>query len=111
MEPASSLVGSLVKRTPLRRYKALRAKRRRTEIASLIALGVRSHGLCELPDCTNRAEHPHHRRLRSQGGTDDLGNLMAVCSRCHRAIHDNRAWALANGYIIDAEAARLRGWK
>ncbi len=95
-----------MKRTPLRRHKALRAKRRRTEIASLVALGVRSHGLCELPDCTNRAEHPHHRLRRSQGGTDDASNLLAVCSSCHGAIHDNPAWAYFHGYMIRSTDAR-----
>ena len=30
---------------------------------------------------------PHHIVFRSQGGTDDLSNLLTLCLRCHDAVH------------------------
>lgn len=31
--------------------------------------------------------HAHHRKLRSQGGLDELANLLAVHHACHRSLH------------------------
>lgn len=31
---------------------------------------------------------PHHVVFQSQGGTDDLNNLLCLCIRCHNAVHD-----------------------
>ena len=31
---------------------------------------------------------PHHIVYRSQGGTDDLSNLLTLCIKCHNAVHD-----------------------
>ncbi len=31
---------------------------------------------------------PHHRKFRSQGGGDTLDNLVTLCAKCHRAVHD-----------------------
>ncbi len=39
------------------------------------------------PDCTGTAVHRHHRKMRSQGGTDEEANKMNVCPNCHLAIH------------------------
>lgn len=36
------------------------------------------------------AFHAHHLLFRSQGGTDELVNLIALCSVCHRLCHDGR---------------------
>lgn len=49
--------------------------------------------------CSRRAEHVHHVRLRSRGGSDDPSNLLALCHACHRFIHDNPAWATAQGFM------------
>lgn len=42
----------------------------------------------------------HHRRLRSQGGLDEVDNLLALHHSCHGQAHGNRAWARARGYIV-----------
>jgi 5-methylcytosine-specific restriction endonuclease McrA len=55
--------------------------------------------------CTIRAEQVHHLRLRSQGGADDGGNLLAVCGDCHGYIHRNVAWAVERGFIWQRRAA------
>jgi 5-methylcytosine-specific restriction endonuclease McrA len=30
---------------------------------------------------------PHHVKFRSQGGTDNLDNLITLCMVCHNAVH------------------------
>lgn len=34
--------------------------------------------------------HLHHVVYRSQGGKDDESNLVTVCHRCHRSIHEGK---------------------
>lgn len=46
------------------------------------------------------AVHTHHRKMRSQGGTDESVNLMKVCSWCHNEIHANPTWAYEQGYLV-----------
>ena len=41
--------------------------------------------MCEL--CEKRSEIAHHIIPRKQGGSDEVGNLMAVCRSCHGRIH------------------------
>lgn len=38
----------------------------------------------------NRREgfHPHHVKYKSAGGEDTLGNLITLCAKCHRDVHD-----------------------
>lgn len=50
--------------------------------------------------CAGRADHRHHRRLRSQGGTDDGANLLAVCFSCHEHIHRHPWWARSWGLLV-----------
>ena len=66
--------------------------------ASVLVL-ARSNGVCE---CCHfgRMEHTHHKLRRSQGGTNDLENLMGVCSACHSWIHAHPADSYAAGYLI-----------
>lgn len=109
-----------MKRTPLRRKTPLRARQGFVRVP-LSAKGHKSagwsksqrwcfdraHGRCEVrrhPDCTGRAEHAHHMRLRSQGGSDDPANLLAVCHLCHEWVHGHRAEARAAGWIIDRQS-------
>lgn len=50
--------------------------------------------------CTGRAEHRHHRLLRSQGGGDERENTLDVCGACHRLIHDRPSLAYAHGWLV-----------
>ena len=34
--------------------------------------------------------HAHHVVFRSQGGTDDLSNLVSLCHACHEGVHQHR---------------------
>jgi 5-methylcytosine-specific restriction endonuclease McrA len=41
----------------------------------------------------------HHKRARSQGGSDRLENLVALHRQCHRWLHENPAEARRLGFI------------
>lgn len=63
----------------------------------------RSNGACEarVPNvCDGPAAHAHHKKRRSQGGSDDPGNLIGVCFACHEWIHRNTAKSIAAGWLI-----------
>jgi 5-methylcytosine-specific restriction endonuclease McrA len=92
--------GSWVKRR--KRLNPVSPKRRayKAELREVIPfLIARSNGVCEL--ClSSPAVHPHHRLRRSQGGTNDLENLLAVCSDCHALIHEQPTLSYRNGWLL-----------
>jgi hypothetical protein len=45
------------------------------------------HVKCEMPDCTNACEPPHHIVTRAAGGKDNRENLLGLCVLHHRHIH------------------------
>ena len=54
---------------------------------------IAAHPLCE--ECQRhgryvKAEHVHHVRPLTEGGTHDEDNLMALCKKCHSKIHAER---------------------
>lgn len=65
-------------------------------------LHQRSKGLCEirLPGCQGIAVHPHHRKLRSRGGSNEMDNLLASCGHCHDWAHANPGLATALGLQV-----------
>ena len=42
----------------------------------------------------------HHRKLRSQGGSDEPANLLSVCAFCHEWIHHNVEDAHNMGWLV-----------
>jgi hypothetical protein len=62
----------------------------------------RSHGFCEArwDGCVKVANHAHHMKRRSQGGTNDPSNLLAVCHVCHDKIHRNPSEAFEKGHLV-----------
>ena len=40
--------------------------------------------------CGKQSVDIHHRVHRSQGGTDDIDNLVALCRQCHADVHANK---------------------
>lgn len=61
----------------------------------------RCGGFCEEPGCNREisdelpTEHPnalhvHHVKHRSKGGADNMNNLQAACTRCHKKHHADR---------------------
>jgi hypothetical protein len=59
-------------------------------------------GWCEArtPVCTGRAYIRHHRKRRSQGGSDGRANLLYACAPCHVYIHDNPAISYERGWMV-----------
>ena len=51
---------------------------------------------CEVP---GGALDAHHVIRRSQGGKDEVANLVSVHRLCHRAIHDSPSAAKARGFL------------
>ena len=67
------------------------------------ALRARDRG-CRFPGCENRrfvdAHHVHH---WAHGGKTTLGNLVSLCRRHHRAVHEG-------GYRVDADGRFFYPW-
>jgi len=97
-----------MKRTPLKRKVRLRGTPRPTDPQVVAAVMRRSGGTCEVDGCARKAKHPHHRWMRSHGGPDSEANILAVCSTCHRRIHDSPAWAYKHGYLLRSWEAPAR---
>lgn len=72
------------------------------EVAELVV--ERAQGMCEIMStetgCSGRAEHMHHRQLRSQGGEHTVANLVHICSACHYWLHMHPAIAYTNGWLV-----------
>lgn len=45
-------------------------------------------------------DHIHHKLRRGQGGTNMMSNLLALCSRCHRLVHDNPEQSYLEGTLL-----------
>jgi len=70
------------------------------ELATMRPLVMaRCHGICEILG-DRPATEVHHRLRRSQGGTNELGNLMGVSAEGHRLVHKNPAIAYEHGWML-----------
>lgn len=59
---------------------------------------------------------PHHIELRSQGGMDDLDNLITLCLHCHNSVHDGTLAIIVSEVCSKFEGSytvefKRRGWK
>lgn len=95
----------------MRRRTQLRRRRREAADwpALRIALAERCGGRCERCGWSLPSDwDPHHRRLRSQGGSDGLSNLVALCPDCHTlaadAVHRSVRQARADGWLVGRDA-------
>ncbi|MCY4646109.1 MAG: HNH endonuclease signature motif containing protein [Gammaproteobacteria bacterium] len=53
------------------------------------ALEERDRG-CRFPGCASRFTEAHHVRHWADGGETSLSNLLLLCRRHHRAVHEGR---------------------
>lgn len=86
-----------------------RAPKEPTDPRSVAAVMARSRGRCEArcsQVCTGVVDEVHHRKRRSQGGTDDPGNLLACCALCHRFIHAHPEQAYDMGWLLHSWEGR-----
>jgi hypothetical protein len=79
------------------------------------ACKARAGGRCEAnwpgvcPDGPHRGHHAHHVWLKSQGGPDELWNLLYVCRTVHWHAHNiDRAGAEERGIIARGSERRSR---
>ena len=49
----------------------------------------RDNKTCQHCGCYTESP-PHHVKHRSQGGDDSMDNLITLCWRCHRGVHDGK---------------------
>ena len=70
--------------------------------ASRIEVMERSKGFCEAQTdiCAHIARHAHHKKRRSQGGSDSPDNLLALCESCHNWIHANPEESFRRGWLV-----------
>ena len=83
---------ALRRRSPITRKRSERGDTYHQEyMAAALLVKRRSGGWCEIKDvhnCAGRStDFPHHRKLRSQGGSNSLANLLDVCVTGHYWIH------------------------
>ena len=68
----------------------------------------RAKGYCEKCGGVGETLSLHHRKLKSQGGKDDVSNLIAVHPNCHNqhkdSIHDNPKKSKVKGWIVPSWA-------
>ena len=72
-----------------------------TEVAETVI--NRAAGYCEVmfaAACTGRAEHLHHRKLRSQLGRHEVENLLHICHQCHNWIDAHPAASYERGFLV-----------
>ena len=61
------------------------------------ALHKRAHGRCQYPGCTATRELVGHHMLdEALGGVAELANLILLCSRHHKLLHDHSLRASGN---------------
>ena len=90
---------NLVKRS---RLKPVSDKRRAylEELDSMRpAVKERSGGWCEFGHCRAEATEVHHIRRRSQGGGNELSNLIDLCNGHHKFIHAHPSEAFEMGLL------------
>ena len=97
-----------MKRTQIKRRRSAKVINFAAELDAITpALVARSGGQCELQishQCLGLATNRHHRQNRSQGGTNELVNILHLCGSgttgCHGFVTNNPNVAEANGWTV-----------
>ena len=93
-----------MRKSPMQRRTAMRAQSKANrafgdqldDMRPLVM--ARCHGICEICHY-EQAVLLHHKLRRSQGGTNELGNLLGLCAMCHDHVHGSPRWAYDHGYM------------
>lgn len=95
--------GSAIKQgAPIRQQSAKTRTRRRTWPKLREAVLARAGSCCDFCAYAISGEWEcHHRKKRSQGGHDEMSNLLALHSACHHdSVHGRPAWAYEHGFLV-----------
>ena len=65
------------------------------------ALRVRDKGRCRFPGCSRKHADAHHIKHWARGGETKLSNLVQLCRRHHRLVHEG-------GYGVEPDGAGVR---
>ena len=90
-------------RNGLRSMTTKRRARERQLANSRRVVLLRSGGQCEgrvADTCTGVGIHAHHRRMRSQGGSNEPENLAWLCLPCHAHVHANPEQSYELGLLL-----------
>jgi hypothetical protein len=71
------------------------------------ALAARD-GQCRFPCCTGRQTDAHHIEHWADGGPTRMDNLVLLCRRHHRAVHEE-GWTVARGADGEVQFTRPNG--
>lgn len=72
---------------------------------------ARSRHRCQRPGCGHtRFLEAHHLVPRSRGGSNDLDNLICLCSGCHKLLHENKAGFLVKSPRVAYEWDSSGSW-
>jgi RNA-directed DNA polymerase len=63
----------------------------------------RDNYTCQQCGETATSLHVHHIVPKTQGGTDDLDNLITLCPRCHHAVHKSQAVGRMTELTVNAD--------
>ena len=71
-------------------------------VAAKKAVRRRSRGICEVgcEVCTGEAQHFHHRKMRSAGGSHSERNGLDTCWACHDFLHANPELSYEHGWLL-----------
>lgn len=73
-------------------------KRKNQRMSRAVAIYANNHTECETCGST-RDIVIHHKIPVVNGGTDDANNLVALCSKCHTAIHFGKNSSISHGQL------------
>jgi 5-methylcytosine-specific restriction endonuclease McrA len=88
----------LARKTRLKAISEKEAERRAELEAVRPLIMARSRGICEVCD-EAPVDHLHHKLRRSQGGKNDLANLIGVCFHCQSRIHSHPTISYETGLL------------
>lgn len=71
-------------------------------VEALVVLGAQQREQLKAYFESTQSLHRHHRKRRSQGGTDDEPNIMLVTPEQHQWIHENVAKSYELGWLVES---------
>lgn len=85
-------------KNPRRKQKHRKGKAPTTQIEAYKQVDERDKGRCQFPGCYSNNINHHHVRFKSQGGKNDVENIITLCLHHHslgkESPHQSIAWRM-----------------